>query len=81
HSTGQLHKGGRNNGLFIQLVSEPELNLPIPGRRITFGSLIRAQALGDYQTLVSRQRRVMRVHLARPADVALLRRLLDDRVA
>ncbi|HET6847152.1 MAG TPA: hypothetical protein VFH29_09980 [Anaerolineales bacterium] len=81
HSTGQLHKGGRNNGLFIQVVSEPDLNLPIPGRSITFGSLICAQALGDYETLVSRQRRVVRVHLARPADAALLRRLLDDPAA
>jgi glucose-6-phosphate isomerase len=77
HSTGQLHKGGRNNGLFVQIVCEPELELPIPGRAMTFGALIRAQALGDYETLLARGRRVVRVHLARPTDVALLRRYLD----
>ena len=80
HSTGQLHKGGPNTGLFIQIVSEQELELPIPGSSLTFGSLIRAQALGDYETLVARHRRVVRVRLARPADVSLLRRSFDEPV-
>ena len=59
HSTGQLHKGGPNTGLFIQIVTEPELDLPIPENSMTFGSLIRAQALGDFETLVARNRRVV----------------------
>ncbi len=81
HSTGQLHKGGSNEGLFIQIVSDPEIDLPIPGSGLTFGGLIRAQALGDYETLVARKRRVVRVKLGRPEDVALLRRSLDEPIA
>lgn len=80
HSTGQLHKGGPNTGLFLQLVSEPEVDLRIPGSQLTFGGLIRAQALGDYETLVARHRRVFRIHLSRPQDVVLLRRFLNEPV-
>lgn len=68
HSTGQLHKGGPNTGLFLQLVDEPGEDLPVPETGYTFGTLIRAQALGDYQALVQRGRRVLRVHLE--SDVA-----------
>ena len=71
HSTGQLHKGGANNGLFIQITSEPEHFLPIPGQGMDFGTLERAQALGDLEALLSRGRRVIRVHLPRP-EVRLL---------
>ncbi len=63
HSTGQLHKGGPNTGLFLQLVDEPADDLPIPETDFTFGTLIRAQAEGDYQALRQRERRVMRVNL------------------
>ncbi len=72
HSTGQFHKGGPNTGLFIQVISDAETDMPIPTEGMTFGTLIRAQALGDYETLVSRQRRVIRVHLSKPADIFLL---------
>ncbi len=68
HSTGQLHKGGPNTGLFLQLVDEPADDLPVPETDYTFGTLIRAQALGDYRALVQRGRRVLRVHLGK--DVA-----------
>jgi transaldolase/glucose-6-phosphate isomerase len=68
HSTGQLHKGGPNTGRFLQLVDDPADDLAVPETGYTFGALIRAQALGDYQALVQRNRRVLRVNLGR--DVA-----------
>ena len=63
HSTGQLHKGGPNNGVFIQLTADPAEDLEIPGQGITFGVMERAQALGDLEALLARQRRAIRVHL------------------
>ena len=68
HSTGQLHKGGRNVGLFLQLTQDEPDDLPIPGRPYTFGILKHAQALGDYQALRSAGRHVIRVNLG--PDVA-----------
>jgi len=65
HSTGQLHKGGPNNGLFLQLVDEPEFDLPVPETNFSFGKLISAQSLGDYQALKQRGRRVLRINLRR----------------
>ena len=65
HSTGQLHKGGPNNGLFLQLVDEPEFDLPVPETNFSFGKLINAQSLGDYQALKQRGRRVLRINLRR----------------
>lgn len=62
HSTGQYHKGGPNTGLFIQLVQDQE-ELPIPGEPYGFSVLFRSQALGDYQALISRGRKVARVSL------------------
>ncbi len=63
HSTGQLHKGGPNIGVFIQLVGEDEEDVAVPGATYTFGTLKRAQALGDLQSLLARERRVARVSL------------------
>jgi glucose-6-phosphate isomerase len=63
HSTGQLHKGGPNTGLFLQVVDDTAEELPIPGRKFGFGRLIRAQAAGDYESLKDRGRRVARVRL------------------
>jgi glucose-6-phosphate isomerase len=64
HSTGQLHKGGRNNGVFVQVVDASRAtDVPIPGRDFTFGTLIDAQALGDLRSLRARGRRVARVPL------------------
>ena len=63
HSTGQLHKGGPNTGLFLQVVDDPGDELKIPGRPFGFRRLIRAQAAGDYASLKERGRRVARVHL------------------
>ena len=63
HSTGQLHKGGPNSGLFLQVVDEPGDELKIPGRDFGFAGLIRAQAQGDYEALKERGRRVARIQL------------------
>jgi hypothetical protein len=62
HSTGQLHKGGPAHGIFLQITAAPEKDLPIPGEGMTFGTLERAQALGDLETLRMRGRRVLRMH-------------------
>ena len=51
HSTGQYHKGGPKQGVFIQLVSKPTLEVPVPGRDFTLGELIRSQAEGDSKVL------------------------------
>jgi hypothetical protein len=61
HSTGQLHKGGPNTGLFLQVVDDPGDELSIPGKPFGFRRLIRAQAAGDLETLKERGRRVARV--------------------
>jgi transaldolase / glucose-6-phosphate isomerase len=63
HSTGQLHKGGPNTGLFVQVVDEPGDELPIPGRKLGFRRLIQAQAAGDLSSLEERVRRIVRVRL------------------
>ena len=64
-STGQLHKGGPDSGLFLQITAEHEQELPIPGKPYTFGVVADAQALGDLQALKSSGRRVTRIHFSR----------------
>ena len=68
HSTGQLHKGGPDTGLFLQLVDEPQADLPVPETTYTFGELIRAQAAGDAMALEQRGRRVLRINLGATAE-------------
>lgn len=63
HSTGQLHKGGPNSGLFLQLTADDPEDADIPGQHYSFGMLRRAQALGDLQALGQHGRRVLRVHI------------------
>ena len=76
HSTGQLHKGGPNTALILQIIDEPETDLSIPETDYSFGALIKAQAEGDYHALKQRGRRVIRINLK--ADVqGGLRRLQD----
>jgi transaldolase / glucose-6-phosphate isomerase len=65
HSTGQLHKGGANNVVAVQLTYDPEEDLQIPGEPYSFGTLIRAQALGDFEANQAHGRRVIRLHLGR----------------
>jgi glucose-6-phosphate isomerase len=82
HSTGQLHKGGPNNGLFIQITADDALDLPIPGEPYSFSVLKQAQALGDLRSLQSKERRVIRVHLGKdvPARLAELGKLVESAV-
>ncbi|MDQ4035342.1 MAG: transaldolase [Chloroflexota bacterium] len=62
HSTGQLHKGGPDTGVFLQLTADASKDLPIPGWEESFGTLIAAQALGDLASLQRRGRRALRLH-------------------
>ena len=75
HSTGQLHKGGPNTGLFLQLVDDPGEDLPVPETDHGFAALIAAQAEGDRRALEQRGRRVQRVRLGRDAGGGLARLL------
>ena len=61
HSTGQLHKGGTNSGLFIQIVADHREDLAIPNEELGFSVLERAQALGDLESLIANNRRVIRI--------------------
>jgi len=63
HSTGQLHKGGPNTGLFVQVVDDLGEELPIPGRDFGFRRLFAAQAAGDFEALRMRERRIVRLRL------------------
>ncbi|HEY3027681.1 MAG TPA: hypothetical protein VGJ55_16150 [Pyrinomonadaceae bacterium] len=76
HSTGQLHKGGPDSGLFVQLTCDAKTDLAIPGEPYTFGVLRQAQALGDFSSLQSKGRRAIRIHLGRDV-VAGLKNLLE----
>ncbi len=64
HSTGQLHKGGPNTGVYIQITADDGTDVPIPGQPFTFSILKRAQAAGDLQALRHHGRRVVRIHIA-----------------
>ncbi len=74
HSTGQAYKGGPNSGVFLQITCDDAADLPVPGRRYTFGVVKAAQARGDFEVLAERGRRALRVHLG-PDVVAGLRTL------
>lgn len=73
HSTGQAHKGGPNRGVFLQITCDPEHDLPVPGRRYTFGVVEAAQARGDFRVLAERGRRALRVHLRGDVEAGLAR--------
>jgi glucose-6-phosphate isomerase len=76
HSTGQLHKGGPNTGVFVLITTTPHADLDIPGYPFTFGTLELAQALGDFASLDAAGRRALHVHLP-AADAALVRQVAD----
>ncbi len=67
HSTGQAYKGGPNTGVFLQITCDDAEDLPVPGQKYTFGIVKAAQARGDFEVLIERRRRALRVHLG--ADV------------
>ncbi len=74
HSTGQLHKGGANNALFLQIVDDATANdVAVPETDYTFGQLITAQSAGDAGALIQRGRRVLRVNVGPDARAGLER--------
>jgi glucose-6-phosphate isomerase len=77
HSTGQYHKGGPANGVYLQITGASTDDVPVPERPFTFGQLIAAQAAGDAQVLADHGRPVLRLHLSdRKAGVARLLEVL-----
>lgn len=68
HSTGQLHKGGPDTGLFLQITADDDEDIDVPGAGYSFGELARAQSLGDLAALQERGRRVVRIHLGDPVS-------------
>jgi transaldolase/glucose-6-phosphate isomerase len=73
HSTGQAYKGGPAGGVFLQLTAQPKHDLPVPGRRLTFGVVEAAQARGDLDVLAERGRRVLRLDLGADVEAGLAR--------
>ena len=73
HSTGQLHKGGPDNGVFFQLGAKDHTDFPVPGETYSFSVLKEAQALGDFRALKARGRRVVRIDLGDDLPSGLLR--------
>lgn len=71
HSTGQLHKGGTGNGVFILITVDDETDSPIPDQPHSFGVLKQAQALGDLQALRERKRYVVRLHISGDVQAGL----------
>jgi transaldolase / glucose-6-phosphate isomerase len=76
HSTGQFHKGGPNKGRFIQVVYDADTDMDIPTQGLTFATLLRAQALGDYEALKAAGRKVLRVKLSAPSELNKLTEFL-----
>jgi len=71
HSTGQLHKGGAGNGMFIQIISDDAKDLEIPGKPYSFGVLKQSQAIGDYESLLKHKRRVLKVNVGSDIEKGL----------
>ncbi len=80
HSTGQAHKGGPDTGVFLMVVGADAIDVPVPGRRATFGAVKAAQARGDFEVLASRGRPIVRIHLGPDVAAGLdtLHRLVDE---
>jgi hypothetical protein len=71
HSTGQLHKGGASNGVFVQFMATDSVDAPVPGEPYSFSVLKQAQALGDFQALLAHGRRALRVDLGSSVEAGL----------
>ncbi|MBI5239716.1 MAG: bifunctional transaldolase/phosoglucose isomerase [Elusimicrobia bacterium] len=71
HSTGQLYKGGPDQGVFLELVQPDAAVLPVPGQGFSFGTLHRAQARGDFAALLANGRRALRLDLGVPVEESL----------
>ena len=77
HSTGQLHKGGPDIGLFIQITINRIKDLCLPGEHYTLGILTEAEALGDYRALESKGRKIIRLQLCSGSGTAVQRLIRD----
>jgi transaldolase / glucose-6-phosphate isomerase len=78
HSTGQAYKGGPNSGVFLQITCDDPVDVDVPGHSYSFGVVKAAQARGDLDVLVERDRRALRVHLLSvDAGLAELARAVD----
>jgi transaldolase/glucose-6-phosphate isomerase len=78
HSTGQAYKGGPNSGVFLQVTCDNPKDLAVPGQKYTFGVVKAAQARGDFEVLIERDRRALRVHLKDPVQgLAILKAAVD----
>ncbi|HEY2662439.1 MAG TPA: bifunctional transaldolase/phosoglucose isomerase [Caulobacteraceae bacterium] len=73
HSTGQAYKGGPASGVFLQITHAVGADLPVPGRKYSFGVVLQAQARGDLGVLAERGRRHLRVHLGADVESGLKR--------
>jgi hypothetical protein len=73
YSTGQLHKGGPGTGVFFHVTADDEVDFAIPGESYTFGMLTTAQAMGDFRSLATRQRRLIHIHLGKDIITGLQR--------
>lgn len=71
HSTGQVYKGGPNTGVFLQITSDHDEDIQVPGQHYTFGLVIEAQAQADFEVLAQRGRRVLRVHIGNDIQAGL----------
>jgi hypothetical protein len=79
HSTGQLHKGGANTGVFLLVTDEPQTDQQIPGMSFTFGTLVAAQAAGDFEALDGHKCRAIRLHVGKDitAGLSILSQAID----
>jgi len=73
HSTGQAYKGGPNSGVFLQITCDDALDIAVPNHEYSFGIVKAAQARGDFEVLVNRQRRALRVHLGKDSAAGLMK--------
>ena len=73
HSTGQAYKGGPNSGVFLQITADDAADLAVPGERYTFSVVKAAQARGDFDVLIERGRRALRIHLGSDVGAGLAR--------
>ncbi len=73
HSTGQAYKGGGNNGVFLQITCDDPADIQVPGQKYTFGVVKAAQARGDFQVLLDRGRRALRMHITGDLNDGLTR--------
>ncbi|MGH9790310.1 MAG: bifunctional transaldolase/phosoglucose isomerase, partial [Candidatus Acidiferrales bacterium] len=83
HSIGQLYKGGPPSGMFLQITAADEEDVPVPTQPFTFGQLKMAQALGDLESLATRHKPALRLHLTQGAAAGLeqLRQAISEALA